>query len=807
MSAQLRSRPSIPTTLLILAVVAYAATFSYLTIERYAAFEARALDMGNLNQAIWNTAHGNWFHLTNQPGTVNRLSLHVEPILLPIALVYKLYPYPPTLLVIQAVIVALGAIPLYALARHSLHHAWAALAFALVYLLNPTLQAANWLEFHPVTLAPTFLLAALYALFTDRRGMFALFALLAASCKEEIALLVFMMGAYLWLVRGRARWGGLTMALSLGWALLAVFGFQQFFADGNIHWSRYGYLGDSPAAMVRSLLTRPDLVLAQLHAAEAGRYLLDLLWPTGFMALFAPLVLLMALPSLAINLLADFPPMHQVHTLIYAVPIIPFVFAAAVMGLANVSEWAGRRKPAAQVVLVPVLAGLLLVGGLVDQRLHGYLPGSGNAMALQVTDHHRRAAALIAQIPPDAAVSAQDRLNPHVSGRETVYIYPRIQYDEAGGSEAEQTEPDADTVFIDVTGPAWPQHPNDVRAGVDELLAQGFGVAAADDGYLLLRRGYTETTLPPSFYTAWRRSDLATPAPYNVDFGEALRLIQVEVTTNRDGEVVTALTWLPQEPLPAAWRFYVAYLASDGAPLHTTDYYQPVSVLWYPTTLWEAGVPVRIETLPWALTEESFTLVVGVYAGENWAEGARLPVTVVSPPLPVLEDDTLLRVGGFVRNDVGVWTPLAVPTASPSMPLAVRFGESIALDGADLPATVQAGDALTYTLYWRAQAPIEFDYALFAHLLDVQGNKVAQLDWQPHDPAGVLPMSAWVVDQPVIDRQSLPLPPDLTPGDYTLQIGVYDWRTGTRLVPTGDAGPATLVAGEDVIRFGPIRLE
>ena len=81
-------RLSVPIILLILAVAVYAVYFSHLTLTRYAAFEARALDMGNLNQAIWNTARGNWFHLTNQPGTVNRLSLHVEPILIPISWLY-----------------------------------------------------------------------------------------------------------------------------------------------------------------------------------------------------------------------------------------------------------------------------------------------------------------------------------------------------------------------------------------------------------------------------------------------------------------------------------------------------------------------------------------------------------------------------------------------------------------------------------------------------------------------------------------------------------------------------------------------
>src|SRR5690606_33274818 len=146
-------------------------------------------------------------------------------------------------------------------------------------------QAANWLEFHPVTLAPTFLLAAFYYLVKERPGRFALFAILAASCKEEMALLVFMMGAYALLVRRRARWGVVTMALSLAWALLAVLGIQQIFAEGNIHWNRYAYLGESPGQMVLSLSTRLDLVWAQLVKADAGGYLWSLLWPTGFLAL------------------------------------------------------------------------------------------------------------------------------------------------------------------------------------------------------------------------------------------------------------------------------------------------------------------------------------------------------------------------------------------------------------------------------------------------------------------------------------------------------------------------------------------
>ena len=767
-------------------MVAYAVGFSLLTIVRYAAFEARALDMGNLNQAIWNTAHGNWFHLTNQPGTVNRLSLHVEPILLPIALLYRLAPIPQTLLVLQAVIVALGALPLAALARHKLGSPWAGLAFGLVFLLNPSIQAANWLEFHPVTLVPTFILAAFYFLVVGRIGWFACFAVLAASCKEEIGLLVFMLGAYAALVLGRHRAGVITMCLSLGWSLWAVLGMQHLFADGNIHWGRYDYLGDSPAGMVQGLLTRPDVVWAQLQAADAVGYLLRLLWPTAFLALFDPLVALLALPSLAINLLADFPPMHEVHRLIYAAPVVPFILAAGVTGAGRVRAWVAQRRPHWNATITLTVALLPLGMTVVDQVRHGYLPGMGNYLHLTVSDHHRRAASILAQIPPDAAVSAQDRLNPHVSGRTTVMIFPRV-------------EEEIDTVWVDVTGPAWPQHPVDLAASLRDLLDRNFGIAAAEDGYLLLRRGEANRTFAPAFYDAWRRPT-AQPGPGpQLTFGDALRLIDVQVGVDRYGELVTTLTWVATRPLETDYGVYIAYLAAEGGVQHDSTYYPPVAMLWYPTRLWESDVPVQMQTLPWTLDAERFVLAVGVYQGESWSAGTRLPV-VSEPPLPLLEGGSLARLGGYVRDGRG-WQPVDPIGPPPEITLDVTFDERLRLEGATWPATAQAGAPLEWTLHWRGRDRLDFDFALFAHLLDAQDHKVAQLDWQPHDRSGQLPMQAWIPGQAVVDTQRLILPNDLPAGDYRLVVGIYDWRDGTRLPATGaDAAPG------DVVELGPIRV-
>jgi uncharacterized membrane protein len=773
--------PSLPARLLWLAILLYAVGFSYLTLVRYFAFEARALDMGNLDQAVWNTAHGRLFHLTNQPGTVNRLSLHVEPILIPISWLYWIYSGPPTLLVLQATTVALGAWPLFLLARHRLQRDWLALLFGLAWLLNPTLQAANWLEFHPLTLAPTFLVAAFYCLVTGRTRGFALFAVLAATCKEEMALLIFMLGLYAFLILRRRRLGLITMLVSLAWPLLAVLVIQNLFADGNIHWERYGYLGDDPVSIVTTLLTRPDLVWAQLVRANALRYFFLLLLPVGFTALAAPELLLLALPSLGLNLLADFPPMHEVTTLIYAVPIAPFVLMAAVFGVERIGKHVMRNAYSAlsthyalRITPSPplLLTGLVLIGALYAQLQHGYLPGGGNFRQYTITDHHRRAAGIIAQIPAGAKVSAQDRLNPHVSGRETVYIFPRID--------------DADTVFVDVTGPAWPLHPSDVRRTVDELLAGEFGIAAADDGYLLLRKGTTGRELPASFYTAWQAEPVAGPRA-EVRFGDQLRLLDYRVITDSHGELVTQLVWEALKPINQELRFYVGYLDEAGAVLHETPFYPPVAELWYPTTRWTPGQPVLVQTLPWTLATDRFTLVLAVYSGDDGRQAdQRLPVSA-EDGITVLEAGTLTRLAGYSRNADNRWIEQA-PPAPPTGPSTAEFGGQLVLAGWQGPSQpVAAGDVVQVTLHWQTRQPPALDASLFLHLLDETGNKVAQFDGQPHDFLGPRPMTGWQVGETLVGVERLPIPPETPPGRYRLVMGLYNWQTGERLPVTGPA--------------------
>ena len=89
-----------------------------------------------------------------------------------------------------------------------------------------------------------------------------------------------------------------------------------------------------------------------------------------------------------------------------------------------------------------LLSGLVLAVSLTHHWQLGMTPLGRNFHWPQVTAHHRLAQEFIAMIPPDAALSAQANLYPHVALRRKAYLFPAVN--------------DAEYVFLDVTSPTYP---------------------------------------------------------------------------------------------------------------------------------------------------------------------------------------------------------------------------------------------------------------------------------------------------------------------------------------------------------------
>ncbi len=131
-----------------------------------------------------------------------------------------------------------------------------------------------------------------------------------------------------------------------------------------------------------------------------------------------------------------------------------------------------------------------------------------------------------------------------------------------------------------------------------------------------------------------------------------------------------------------------------------------------------------------------------------------------------------------------------------------RWGEALHLLGVTI---AQAPNRLVVTPAWDVRATPSADYQVFLHLLDMQGQRVAQVDVAPGG-ADFPPTSAWQPGRQIAVPLPLDLPPNLAPGTYRLTLGIYDVISGTRppLAEGQAADPA--LDGPEVLLLGTISL-
>ncbi len=121
-------------------------------------------------------------------------------------------------------------------------------------------------------------------------------------------------------------------------------------------------------------------------------------------------------------------------------------------------------------------------------------------------------------------------------------------------------------------------------------------------------------------------------------------------------------------------------------------------------------------------------------------------------------------------------------TPQPQIAANIAFAQQIKLIGADLNL---AANNLDLNLHWQALAQPPHAYTVFVHVLDAQGNLIAQQDNMPvHDQ---LLTSCWQPGEHVADPYTLALPAGGAP-PASVEVGLYRLDTGARLTRDDGAG-------------------
>jgi len=428
---------ALPLGVIIAGAIGFAVTVSILTIRRHHKLGSAAYDLGIFNNLFYNALIGHPFRCYVQVpgGDWSSLQAHAELSIFFFLPFYAIAPRAETILVLQAVCVAAGAIPLYLMAKRRISQL-AAFCLAAAYLLYAPAHSGIFYDFHFQPVATPFLLWAFYFLDTKKNLPFAIFFIIALGCREDISVMLTVAGAFVMLSGYRPLAGFIVAGLSALYFVTIKFAIMPHFGSW---WFQDMYKDLFPAGdttfggVIKTLLTNPLFVLGTLLTTSKALHLLKIMLPLAFIPVRRVWLWVGFIPAILFTILTTGYDPTTATSFQYVYYWVPFIFAATPIALASIRKQSGKTREAAAIAAM-VLATLVTSynWGVFFQRT-GFVAAWGPLDLKPLTEaEHKKLAALrelAAMAPREASISVSESENPHVSNRPKVYALRTGHYD------------------------------------------------------------------------------------------------------------------------------------------------------------------------------------------------------------------------------------------------------------------------------------------------------------------------------------------------------------------------------------------
>lgn len=416
--------------LLSIFISCYIFYFTTASFFRYDNFYTGRFDLGNMDQTIWNTIHGRIFQLTNPDGTqtISRLSVHADFILILISPLYLIWSNPKMLLLLQTIVLGIGALFVYLISKEILKNKNISLALSVCYLLNPAVGYVNLYDFHAVALSTTFFLSAFYFLLKKRFVILSLSLFLAGITKEEIWSITSIFGVYIafkTLIKERV----LTKKFFFGliWTIVGILItyllISKFIpaARGGNHFalSYYSDFGSSVLDVIKNILLNPLQIIHIIFDKSRFNFLVELFSPLGFLSLLSPVFIAFAAPDFAISLLSNNPNLHEIYYQ-YTAPMTPFIFIAAIYSIKLLNKKIKFLK-------LEYFVFYLIFMTLYAAYSIGPLPFSKYAnldMFAKQLKNRNEIHKFLTEIPKKYSIASTNNVGSHLSRRQNIYTIP-----------------------------------------------------------------------------------------------------------------------------------------------------------------------------------------------------------------------------------------------------------------------------------------------------------------------------------------------------------------------------------------------
>lgn len=408
--------------ILALFIIVYCIYIITISILRYTNFYVGRFDLGNMDQVVWNTIRGRIFQITDPDGVniISRLAIHADFILVFLAPFYLLWRDPRMLLIIQTLIVALGAVFVFLLGKDLLKNKTAALILSIAYLLNPSVEHSNLYDFHAVTLATTFLLGSFYFIRRKKYFLTILFLLLASITKEEVWIITAITGLYMFLAEKKRVLGTIVFLLST-FIFFYLVSYAIPHARGGQHFilSYYSDFGSSPKEIIRNILLSPTKTIATIFQQRQLIYIFELFFPLGFISILGLPFLLFIAPELTADLLSTNTHPHEIYYQ-YTATLTPFIFIAAIYGIRFIQTHFPKLP-------FSLITYYLLFTTLGSAYFFGPLPISNNPnlnMVINPQPYGNIIEDFVQNIPRKFSIATTNNVGAHLSHRQRIFTIP-----------------------------------------------------------------------------------------------------------------------------------------------------------------------------------------------------------------------------------------------------------------------------------------------------------------------------------------------------------------------------------------------
>lgn len=475
-----------PAYWLLLMMTGYFAIMSYVVLLRYYAFQTHAFDLGIFNQAFTTALQGKLFIETPDRLAVasgSFFGVHFNLLMYLILPVYAAFPFPQTLLILQTIFVALGAVPIYLVARFVIRNERIGLFMALAYLINPAIINLNFYDFHLEAFLPFFLGMFFYSYLVANWRGFSAFLVLSLITIDFASVLVLAISVA-HLLRTITRSGGswrhlrfeidglrarvllLTVGISLVTLYLMLY-LTVHFSGNNV----------SVAGSLSGFVSSFGGTQAFLLKSE---FWMLCLIPLMFLPVLVPSQLAMVAPWFVVTVLAaQYATSYSFGYQLAGAFVVPYLILASIFAVDKLR----KRRIDLRVLFACIIVFSLVISPL-DPLAQYKLPGIDYQQGLpSVTPHDNILDAAISLIPANASVLTQNNLFPQVSSRADAYLF------------APTSNASFQYVLADVSSETYVAGETGALS-MKQLLPyymanKSYGILVNDDGVILLEQGYS----------------------------------------------------------------------------------------------------------------------------------------------------------------------------------------------------------------------------------------------------------------------------------------------------------------------------